>query len=170
MYILSLMSFIKSRTSAKFYGESQMTFLVQKDCVDIIFKIKKGVYLTVSVYSLSESRLLLACSWDGFWNRLKQMRNRKDVLKRLGKTCPQAAKIFTQTDAPHFAHIDKELTIGVVVLEMKAPVVTNNVSDYLHEKVVEKAVELMHYNLNLFCELDEKCPFPAWKTDLKQMK
>ena len=126
-----------------------MTFLVQKDCVDIIFKIKKGVYLTVSVYSLSESRLLLACSWDGFWNRLKQMRNRKDVLKRLGKTCPQAAKIFTQTDAP---------------------LVTNNVSDYLHEKVVETAVELMHYNLNLFCELDEKCPFPAWKTDLKQMK
>ena len=62
MYILSLMSFIKSRTSAKFYGESQMTFLVQKDCVDIIFKIKKGVYLTVSVYSFTESRLLLACS------------------------------------------------------------------------------------------------------------
>ena len=51
------MSFIKSRTSAKLYGESQMTFLVQKDCVDIIFKIKKGAYLTVSVYSLSESRL-----------------------------------------------------------------------------------------------------------------
>ena len=46
----------------------------------------------------------------------------------------------------------------------------NKVPDYLHEKVVEKAVELMHYNLNLFCELDEKCPFPAWKTDLKQMK
>lgn len=98
------------------------------------------------------------------------MRNRKDVLKRLGKTCPQAAKIFTQTDASHFAHIDKELTIGAVVLEMKAPVVTNNVSDYLHEKVVEKAVEIMHYNLNLFCELDEKCPFSTWKTDLKQMK
>lgn len=81
------------------------------------------------------------------------MRNRKDVMKRLGKTCPQAAKIFTQTDAPHFAHIDKELTIGAVVLEMKAPVVTNNVSDYLHEKVVEKAVELMHYNLNFSVNL-----------------
>lgn len=170
MYILSLMSFIKSRTSAKFYGESQMTFLVQKDCVDIIFKIKKGVYLTVSVYSLSEGRLLLACSWDGFWNRLKQMRNRKVVLERLGKTCPLAAKIFTHTAAPHFAYIDKELRNGAVVLEMEAPVVTNNVSDYLHEKVVEKAVELMDYNLNLFCELDEKCPFPAWKTDLKNLK
>lgn len=41
---------------------------------------------------------------------------------------------------------------------------------YLHEKVVEKAVELMNYNLNLFCELDEKCTFPAWKTDLKNLK
>lgn len=170
MYIFRLMSFIKSRTTAKFYGESLMTFLVQKDCVDIIFKIKKGVYLTVSVYSLSDGRLLLACSWDGFWNRLKQMRNRKDVLARLGKTCPLAAEIFTNTVAPHFAYIDKNLTVGAVVLEMKPPVVTNNIVDYLHEKVVRKAMELIRYNLNLFCELDEKCPFPAWKTDLKNMK
>ena len=48
------MSFITNRTKANFYNESQMTFFVQKDCVDIIFKIKKGVYLTVSAYSLSE--------------------------------------------------------------------------------------------------------------------
>lgn len=54
------MSFITNRTKANFYNESQMTFFVQKDCVDIIFKIKKGVYLTVSVYSLSER---VGCCW-----------------------------------------------------------------------------------------------------------
>lgn len=164
------MSFINSRTSAKFYGESLMTFLVQKECVDVIFKIKRGLYLTVSVYSLSEGRLLLACTWDGFWNRLKQMRNRKDVLAKLGKQCPLAANIFANTTDPHFAYLDKERTIGAVVLEMKAPVVTNSVADYVHERVVMKAMELMHYNLNLFCELEEKCPFLAWKSDLKNLK
>lgn len=98
------------------------------------------------------------------------MRNRKIVLERLLKTCPLTANIFTQTADPHFAYIDKELINGAVVLEFEAPVVTNNVSDYLHEKVVKNAVELMHYILNLFCELDEKCPFHAWKTDLKNFK
>lgn len=160
------MSFITHRTKANFYNEGQMTFLVQKDCVDIIFKIKKGVYLTVSVYSLSEGRLLLACDWGMFWNRLKGMRNRKDVLAKLKKACPLVANIFTNTDSPHFAYIDKEQTQGAVALEMKAPVQTNSIFDYLHKEVVEKAMELMKYNLNLYCELEESCPFPAWKIDL----
>lgn len=79
------MSFINRRTKAQFYNDSSITFFVQKDCVDIIFKVKRGVYLTVSVYSLSGNRLLLACLWDGFWNRLRHMNNRKDVIKRLEK-------------------------------------------------------------------------------------
>lgn len=55
------MSFINRRTKAQFYNDSSITFFVQKDCVDIIFKVKRGVYLIVSVYSLSGDRLLLAC-------------------------------------------------------------------------------------------------------------
>lgn len=161
------MSFISKRTSAQFYNESQMTFLVRKECVDIIFKIKRGVYLTVSVYSLSDSRLLLACSWDGFWNRLKSMRNREDVLARLKKVCPLAANIFTNTVAPHFVYLDKDEKEGAIVIEMKAPVQRSSIADYLHEKVVEKAIELMGYNLNLYSELEEKCPFPAWRQDLE---
>lgn len=106
--------------------------------MDIIFKIKEGVYLTVSVFSLSEGRLLLACAWDGYWNRLKGMRNRKDVLARLEKAGPVAANIFTNTVFPHFAYINKEQTQGIIVLEMKAPVLTNSVSDYLHEKIYKE--------------------------------
>ena len=77
------MFFISNRTKASFYNNSQITFLVEKDCVDIIFKVQKGVYLTVQVYSLSEGRLLLACPWGEFWNRRKQMRNREEVLEKL---------------------------------------------------------------------------------------
>lgn len=53
---------------------------------------------------------------------------------------------------------------------MKAPVNTNSISDFIHESVLEKAVELMEYNLNLYCELNEKCPFSAWKDDLAAFK
>lgn len=163
------MKFISSRASAKFFGESKMTFLVQKDCVELIFKIKRG-YISQYQFILS---LRVGCYWRAygrFWNRLKGMHNYKDVLARLKKTCPLAVNIFTNTVSPHFAYLDKEQTQGAVVLEMKAPVQTNSVSDYLHEKVVEKAMELMNYNLNLYCELDEKCPFPAWRDDFEKLK
>jgi hypothetical protein len=163
------MSFISKRTSAQFYNESQMTFLVRKECVDIIFKIKRGLYLTVSVCSLSENRLLLACPWGDFWNRLIKMRNREEVLTRLRRSCPLASNIFTNKVSPHFAYLDNERKEGAVVLEMKAPVLTNSISDYLHEAVVKKAIELMNYNLNLYVELEEKCPFSAWKQDLENI-
>ena len=163
------MFFLSKRTFVQFYNESQITFQVRKDRVEIIFKIKRGVYLTVSVYTLSEGRLLVTCAWGKFWNRLKKMRNREDVLSRLKKTCPLAANIFTNTVSPHFVYLDKNEQEGAVVVEMKAPVQTNSISDYLHEKVVKKAIELMGYNLNLYTELEEKCPFAAWKQDLGEL-
>lgn len=161
------MFFISKRARANFYNNSKLTFLVQKECVDIIFKIKKGVYLTVSVLALDEGRFLLACSWEGFWNRLKRMGNLKDVLLRLRKTCPLTFKALTNTESIHFAYLDTEKEKGAIVQEMIAPIQSNNISDYLHEKVIDKAMELMDYNLNMYVELEEKCPFAVWKNELK---
>lgn len=164
------MSFINRRTKAQFYNDSSITFLVQKDCVDIIFKVKRGVYLTVSVYSLSGDRLLLACLWDGFWNRLRHMNNRKDVISRLEKTCPLTSGIFTNASSTHFAYIDKERETGAIVLEMTAPVQSNSIADFLHGLVIDNAMKLMEFNLDLYCELEDKCPFAAWKEDLIKLK
>ena len=163
------MFFISSSCKAQFYNGSHVTFLVRKECVDIIFKIRRGVYLTVSAFSLSDGRLLLACVWDEFWNRLRIMRNRNDVLKKLKGACPLAAEIFLKRTGIHFAYIDKEQKVGAVVLEMSDHVQTNSISDFLHQDVVDKAMELIQYNLNLLVELEENCPFPQWKIDLEQM-
>lgn len=172
------MTFITNRSKAQFYNGSRMTFYVKKDCVDIIFKIKKGVYLIVSVNFLSEDRLLLSCDWGMFWNRFKSMRNRKNVFLKLNKVCPLATvtlknafeTVINEKSLPHLVYIDKEQTKGALALEMKAPVNTNSISDFIHESVLEKAVELMEYNLNLYCKLNEKCPFSAWKDDLAAFK
>lgn len=163
------MSFISKRTPAQFYNGNRMTFLVRKEFVDIIFKIKRGVYLTVSVCALSDNRLLLVCSWGEFWNRLKKMRNREDVLAQLRMACPLAANIFTNKVSPHFVYLDKEEKNGAIVVEMNAPIQTNSISECIHEKVIDKAIELMGYNLNLYTELEEKCPFATWKQDLGKL-
>lgn len=164
------MSFINRRTKARFYNDSSITFFVHKDCVDIIFKVKRGVYLTVSVYSLSGDRLLLACLWDGFWNRLRHMNNRKDVIRRLEKTCPLTSGILTNASSTHFAYIDKEREIGAIVLEMTAPIQSNSIADFLHGQVIDNAMKLMEFNLDLYCELEDKCPFAVWKEDLIRLK
>lgn len=56
------MKFISSRASAKFFGESKMTFLVQKDCVELIFKIKRG-YISQYQFILS---LRVGCYWRAY--------------------------------------------------------------------------------------------------------
>lgn len=163
------MFFVSKRTKAQFYNMSQTSFLVQKDGVDIIFKIQRGLYLTVSVSALSDDRLLLACAWDSFWNRMRNMKNAADVLKKLKKTCPLAAEIFGKTDGPHFVFLDKEQKEGAVVLEMNVDGNLGSFLDFLKEEVIDKASELIKYNLNLQVEVEEKCPFPQWKKDLKEL-
>lgn len=68
------MFFVTTRTKAQFYNNSQLTFLVRKECVDIIFKVQRGLYLTVNVSAISRGRLLLACCWDNFFNRLRNIK------------------------------------------------------------------------------------------------
>lgn len=53
---------------------------------------------------------------------------------------------------------------------MAAPVQSNSIADFLHEQVVNNAMKLMEFNLDLYCELEEKCPFAAWKEDLIKLK
>lgn len=53
---------------------------------------------------------------------------------------------------------------------MAAPVLTDNISDYLHAKVVEESMSLMKFNLNLLVEIEENCPFSQWRKDLHQIR
>lgn len=49
------------------------------------------------------------------------------------------------------------------MVEMKSLQPVRSFTDFLQEKVIEKSLESLRYNLNLQVELVEKCPFPQWK-------
>ena len=78
--------------------------------------------------------------------------------------------LFLKTSGIHFAYIDKEQQVGAIVIEMRAPIISGNVSDYLHKEVIEKAMVLMKFNLNLLVEMEENCPFQQWKIDLEGLR
>ena len=50
--------------------------------------------------------------------------------------------------------------------EMKALVLINSIANILHEKVISKVMEPMTYNLNIQCEMEDKCPFKQLKIDI----
>lgn len=164
------MYFLSSRTKAQFYNGSKITFFVRKDSVDIIFKIGSGVYLTVNVYTLSKGRLLLACSWDNFFNRLQNVENIEPILNKLKVKCPFTYKALKSKDKIHFAYTEKTREKGVIMVEMKAPNDMNNIADFIHESVISKAIELMSFNLKMQEEIEEHCPFSTWKFDLLQIR
>ena len=105
------------------------------------------------------------------------MRNREEVLRKLKRSCPRCANIFTNTVAPHFSYLGAHSTdsgtglkAGYVVKEITLHSTANGalpLAEMVSDKVVEAAVELMKYNLELQVEIEEKCPFPQWKHDLQ---
>ena len=79
-----------------------MTFLVQKDRMYIISKLQRDVYLTASVYALQEVITVTGLCLGLFWNRMRNMSNRGEVMKKLRKACPLVANIFTNQQASHY--------------------------------------------------------------------
>ena len=68
--------------------------------------------------------------------------------------------------SPHFSYLEDSKD-GYVVKEIKAPKQTNRINDFIEQEVIDAAMELMKYNLELQVEIEEKCPFAQWKRDLK---
>lgn len=161
------MYFLTSHTKAQFYNNSRITFLVRNKSVDLIFKIKRGTYTTVNISTLSNERLLLVCNWDNFFNRLQNIKYHKGLLNKLRDKCPSTYKALTSKEGIHLAFLDTGH--GAIVLEIKAPILSNNISDFLHENVIENAIKLMSFNLKIQEEIEENCPFPVWKHDLQQI-
>ena len=73
----------------------QYTIAVRKDVVEIIFKVKPGVYLVVNLSRVDATRGMLFVNWGSYWNRLT---NEKLQLPKLEKCCPVLYEILTGDD------------------------------------------------------------------------
>lgn len=46
------------------------TYIVRKDAVEIVFKMKRGIYLVVNLTRVNGSRGMLFAGWGNYWKRL----------------------------------------------------------------------------------------------------
>jgi len=61
------------------------TYVVRKDAVEIVFKMKPGIYLVVNFTRVEGSRGILFAGWGNYWKRLT---NEEKQLPKVAKTCP----------------------------------------------------------------------------------
>ena len=146
-----------------------VTFAVRKDVVEIIFKIKPGVFIVVNLARVDDNKGMLFVGWGNFWSR---MTNEKLQLPKIEKCCPVLYEILTGKDKDG-------------ILEMEFGTSSENfehgfglqvdLSDKLalhfclNESIINKATLMRNRMLKVYNELVSNPPFPAWKSGIGEI-
>ena len=145
------------------------TYVVRKDVVEIVFKVKPGVYLVVNFARVEGSRGMLFVGWGRFWDRLT---NEKLQMPRIQKCCPVLYGIMTGEDKEGI----NEMSFGVSAEEADhgfglEVVVPENLPLLLclNASVLNKALSMRKKMLLVYNELVKNPPFPAWKEGIGEI-
>ena len=72
-----------------------MTFAVRKDVIEIVYKVKPGIFLIVNVTRVDAERGMLFVNWGNYFRRLS---NEKAQMPKLLKHCPTLYEILVGED------------------------------------------------------------------------
>lgn len=145
------------------------TYAVRKDVVEIIYKVKPGVYLVVNLARVDATHGMLFVNWGRFWNR---MTNDKLQMPKVEKCCPVLYELLTGDDKDGIIEMefglsadDAEHGFGMEVgLSDKLPLLLS-----LNPAVINKAGVMRKKMLTIYNELVLNPPFPAWKSGLDEV-
>ena len=147
----------------------EFTYAVRKDVVEIIYKVKPGVYLVVNLARVDATHGMLFVNWGRFWDR---MTNEKLQMPKIGKCCPVLYEVLTGDDKEGITEMefglsadDAEHGFGMEVgLSDKLPLLLS-----LNPSVINKAGVMRKKMLAIYNELVTNPPFPAWKSGLDEI-
>ena len=161
---------LSTKAGATFSLDSpELTFAVRKDVVEIIYKVKPGVYMVVNFARVDATRGMLFVNWGRFWNR---MTNEKLQLPKVEKCCPVLFELLTGDDKDGIMEMEFGLSADVgehgfgmeIGLSDKLPLLLS-----LNPAVINKAGALRKKMLTIYNELVTNPPFPAWKSGLEEV-
>lgn len=147
----------------------EFTYAVRKDVVEIIYKVKPGVYLVVNFARVDATRGMLFVNWGRFWDR---MTNERLQLPKVEKCCPVLYEVLTGGDKDGMIEMefgvsaeDAEHGFGLEVpLSDKLPLLLS-----LTPSVINKAGAMRLKMLTIYNELVKNPPFPAWESGLDEV-
>lgn len=88
--------FLSTTAGATFNEQTpNLTFAVRKACIELIFKIDRGVYAVINMSHGAKDKVLLTANWNRYFQRVK---NPDVQIPRVQKTCPTLYKVWAAED------------------------------------------------------------------------
>ena len=161
---------MSTKSSATFNLEApNMTFAVRKDVIEIVYKVKPGVFQIVNLSRIDAGRGMLFMNWGDYFRRLS---NEKAQMPKLQKHCPTLYEILVGEDKDgvkemDFGRSEEECEHGFgieVKMSGQLPLPL-----CITPEIVNKAGMMRVKMLKVYNEIVTDAPFPAWKTGLDEV-
>lgn len=163
--------FLSRTAGATFHEETpNVTICVRKTCVEIIFKLDKGLYAIVNVMHAENDEVLLIINWDQY---LKRIQNPDVQIPRIKKCCQKLYDALVIADKGKVQSIEvfdsaDNKNIDAFGIFVSVPANKPLIS-LITPEIHQKARELAQQGLDMYHELYNNPPFPAWKPGLKEV-
>lgn len=161
--------FLDTKAGATFFEElPNLTICPRKECIEIIFKLKPGIYVIINMRRYSEDKIMLFANWDNYFMR---MQNPEAQLPRIKKNCPTLYAVLMDEDKDNVIQLrhknEKAFESGLGVIckvDGEAPIFA-----LIDEPMLDKVTMLVNKVIDIYNELNSNPPFPSWKEGLKDL-
>ncbi len=164
-------NFLQTTAGGTFYGGSNVTFVQRKDCVEIVIKMKSGLYGVVTATFDDHDMLMLTTLWGDFFHRLRNSSRPEMLVEKMRRPCPEFYKLATDNadyDLIEFATTNGDSIDGIGKDFKRQPH-----SYIMHlataPEIITEAFKLFNYSLTIYRELLNGCPIAEWKTALRNL-
>ena len=145
------------------------TYAVRKDVIEIIFKIKPGIFIVINFARIDATRGMMFAGWGNYWNRLA---NPERQMPQVAKTCPTLYAVLTGKDKDGIVEMDfgnspQDFEHGFG-LEVSLPA-NVPLTLCLNSDIIKKAGTLRNKMTIIRNELVFNPPFPDWKSGLDEL-
>ena len=162
--------FLSSTAGATFYADTpNLTFCVRKDSIEVIGKLRPGVYAIAHLLRVTDEQGILFADWGTYFDRIK---NPTVQLPQIKKCCPTLYTVMQGGDdsgvyETRIAHSDGSKHRGFAL-----PVTVDKDSPLLNcltKETTDAAFDLFDKCIKIYNELQNNPPFPAWKPGLTEV-
>ena len=161
--------FLDTKAGATVFEElPNLTINPRKDCIEIIFKLKPGLYAIINLRRFGKDEIMLFANWGNYFMRLQ---NPEAQLPRIKKTCPTLYAVLMGEDKDNINQLrhkdakNYETGLGVICkVDGEVPIFA-----LLNNDILDKINMLVNKNVDIYNELNTTPPFPAWKDGLRDL-
>lgn len=162
-------SFIAHKSYSSFYKGQKMTFRCLKHSLEVIVRLKMGLYGVVTIIPENKHEISLICNWGRYFDRIRNCGTPDKVLERLKKPCPLTYQVLSGLHEIKLARFDEGGTYGLV--KAMPFDVSNDLFTILGDADVRTACyKLLDISVKLYWEIHDNSPLKNWVSGLETIQ